>query len=546
MGQNLLKNYTVDKESYMMGGYNCLWKIHKGRSRLKEGDLASVFVFEKKRLDKFSSKDKEEILNLLRKEAQFLLKYKYPGLLSINESLIEDKSTLAFATEYVPNSLTTLLEKQQMTILEMKMMMIEMVETLIFLHEDAKVIHSYINPDGIFIDDKGKIKLSSFCFSLKDPNIMGNNSPVYNLNSVESPNCNYLSPEAVVNDKIIYKSDIFSFGVLLAFLIKKIKNIGLSLTNNSVDSYKRTFSNENSYYDKFLTPILSKLDSTEIDLLTGMLKYNPEARLSSKSLKAQPWFNDQIISAIRFIENLETNDAGKNTIFFSQFPKILEKFEEKIILKKILPKFLEILRMESFMNNALPGVFTISEKLEKQIDFETMIWPNIKELFKMKSMSAASLYFLITIIEFISKKISNTEFSEHMLKVICKALDSNLQKLQKAVFERLSIISKVLESQVFKNHIYERMISIVVSTNHNEVKLLLLKCLKETFTILDQNTINDSFLNSLEKVRKGDNKAPVCLKLVEIYEEISKLVSVKVSTYIIIILIAYYKLVYFQ
>lgn len=542
MGQSLLKNYTVEKENYMVGGYNCLWKIHKGKSKLKEGDLASVFVFDKKSLDKFKEKDREEILNILRKEANFLLKFRHPGLLSINESLIEDKTTMAFATEYVPNSITTLLNKQSLSILEMKMMLLELVDTLIFLHEDAKVIHGYINPDGIFIDEKGKIKLSSFCFSILDPNVMGNTNPTYNFNLVESPNTNFISPEAALNNKINYKSDIFSFGVLIAYLIKKIKKLSIDLNSSNIDSYKRNLSNSNTFYDKFFSVITQKLEPTEVQLLQGMLSYDYEKRLTSKNLREQAWFNDQIISAIRFIENIETNDANKNTMFFNQFPVILNKFEEKIILKKILPKFLEILKLENFMNNALPGVFTISEKLNKSINFESDIWPNIKELFKMKVMSAASLYFLITKIEFISKNITPSEFTEHMLKIICKALDSNLQKLQKSVFERVNIITKNIESQVFKNHIYERMISIVVNSTFPEVRMVVLNCMKETYQLLDQNTINDSFLNTLEKVRKSENKSDFCLKLVSIYEEISKIVSIKVNNiyiYIIIIISLY-------
>ena len=135
----------------------------------------------------------------------------------------------------------------------------------------------------------------------------------------------------------------------------------------------------------------------------------------------------------------------------------------------------------------------------------------------------------MTKIEYISKNISRDEFSNHMLGAICKSLDTNLQKLQKAVFDNLSIINKIIESQAFKNHIYQRMISIVVKTTFPEIKMQILESMKSTFKLLDQITLNDSFLSTLEKIRKLDTKSDICLKLVEIYEEIAKTVSIEVS-----------------
>lgn len=536
MGGNLLKNYDVDKEKYMIGGYNCLWNVHKGFSKLKEGDLASVFIFEKKKLDKLKESEKEFILNTLRKEAQFLVKYKIPGILSINESLVEDKNTLIFATEYVPYSLTTLLDQGLLTILELKILLIELIDTLIFLHEDGKVIHSYLNPDSIFIDDKGKIKLSGFHFAITDPSTEKGKESKPNisqkdLGNRESPNLSFIAPECIIDSVIDYKSDIFSFGVILTYLIKKIKKIPISLTsivNTSFETYQRNMAFPN-FKEKFFNIITADLKQDELSVVSCMLERNISSRYSAKSLKEHPFFKDQIISAIRFIESLETNEANKNTMFFQQFPNILEKFEDKIITKKILPKFVDLLKLENFIGQVLPGIFLMVEKVS--INFEEIVWPNIKNIFKLKAISAGILYFLITKIEFISKNISREEFSNHMLGVICKSLDTNLQKLQKAVFDNLSVINKIIESQAFKNHIYQRMISIVVKTTFPDIRMQILDSLKSTFKLLDQITLNDSFLSTLEKIRKIDTKSDICLKLVEIYEEIAKTVSIEVRLF---------------
>ena len=526
MGQQLLKNFSVDKDVYMTGGFNNLWNIHKGYSKLKEGDLASIFVFEKRKLEKFKEKEKEEILVILRKEANFLLKFKHPGILGISESLQEDKNTIQFATEYCPYTLSTLLNSGNLTVLEMKMLMIELIDVLIFLHEDAKVIHSYIHPDGVLIDEKGRLKLSCFNFAIQDPS-EAVSVPLYNFNNVESPNLNFISPEGVIDKKITYKTDIFSFGVLVCYLIKKIRKLPISLTNSTLDTYQKNLSYGN-FNEKFLQQMIKSLEQNEIQLLNSMLTFNYDNRIAAKNLKEQSWFNDHIILALKFIENIETNDQNKNSVFFQQFPNLINKFEEKIIVKKILPKFIELLRLENFINQVLPAIFCITEKCES-INFEEKIWPNIKALFKLKSMSAASLYFLINKIDYISTKISNSEFTNHMLNIICKSLDTNMEKLQKAVFEKTAVINKIIDSQAFKNQIYERMISIVVSTQFQTIKMIILNQLKDTYKLLDQTTLNNTFLGTMEKLRKTDsNKTDVCMKIVEIYEEIAKVVSIEV------------------
>ena len=452
-------------------------------------------------------------------------------MLSVHEALIEDKNTLAFATEYVPNTLSTMLDKNLLTVLELKIMFIEMIETLIFLHEDAKVIHSYINPDCVFVDEKGKIKLSSFCFAVSDPD-KETVKPNFDLNSSESPNLNYLAPEAVLDKSLCYKSDVFSFGVLLAYLVKKIKGKSISLSNSNFDTYKKNLGNFSNYEDRFLNIIARDLDSNQEKLVRKMLEFNYDKRISAKQIKQEAFFNDQVISALKFIESIETNDSNKNSLFFNQFNSILGKFEDKIIKKRILPKFLSILKLEAFLNNALPCIFTISEKIGSAVNFEQDIWPSIRLLFKLKQMTAGSLLFLVNKTEYISKNISKTEFSNHMLNLICKALDSNLPKLQKAVFEMLPTITKNIESHEFKNHIYQRMITILINTQHHEIRLIILNSMKTNYKLLDQTTINESFLSTLEKLRKLNNKTDICLKLVEIYQEISKSVSIEVRFFV--------------
>ena len=49
MGGHLTKNYDVEKESFILGGLHCLWRVH--RAKKKSGSEASdvaIFMLDKK------------------------------------------------------------------------------------------------------------------------------------------------------------------------------------------------------------------------------------------------------------------------------------------------------------------------------------------------------------------------------------------------------------------------------------------------------------------------------------------------------------------
>ena len=116
-----------------------------------------------------------------------------------------------------------------------------------------------------------------------------------------------------------------------------------------------------------------------------------------------------------------------------------------------------------------------------------------------------------------------------MLNIICKALDCNLPKIQSVVMDNLSLVIKKIDSLAFKNWIYPRLVNVLLNTDSYSLNILVLKSFTTIYSLLDQAIINDSLLINLEKVRKSDNSAEVCMCLANIYEEIAKIVPIEVS-----------------
>lgn len=541
MGNPLLKNYNIDKTPFTQGGFKDLWDIYHGSRKDRQQDVC-IFIHEKKNLDRFSKEEKEEILNVLKKEAGALAKFKHPLVLSLVDPLLEDKTTLIFVTERFNFTLSKFAEAPDTSKLELKLLILELCNVISFMHNDAKVILASLAPESILITNNGKLKLSGLGFSVPDPPVGGTKYKLETAFPNAMPLLKFMAPEIIYDGKINYQSDIFALGILIHFLFKLNANpqndsdrdlIQINSSRNTVDSYK-------SAYDSFDSKISKmRFEPEDNDIIVKATIKNMDFRPTINEIMDLNWFNDPKLKAFKFIENLEQNDPAKNTEFLNKFSNILNIFELKIIEKRFLPSFLRALKNENLIVSILPIIFNICQIPSIKVDFEADVWPALKTVFGLKQIPAAALYFILSKINFIADKISNSEFSSNMLNIICKALDCGVAKIQSVVMENLAFIIKKIDSLAFKNQVFPRLVNIVLNTNSNTLKVTILKSFTNVYSLLDQNIINESLLNTLEKIRKSDNSGEICICLVKIYEEIAKVVSVEVKNFYLFFILKY-------
>ena len=538
MGSDLFSNYTIEKTPFLQGGYLRLWKIYHGTHKVRKQEVC-VSVFEKKSLEKYPKQEQGEILLTLKCEAQMLVKFKHPSLLGVVESFVEDKNTLGFVTERFDYSLNSWMMNVKPSKLEIKQMVIELAKAILFLHNDAHVVHNNLNPDVIFIDANNKIKISGLSFSIEDPPLQGGDIDVtkysppsaHNINSQNTvlslPDLSFVAPELIFNNKCFYSSDMFSLGLVIYQILKdhlgdNKTHLFMKLSSNSINAYKN-FMNS---FDSYLTSKL-KFENDDNFLLSKLLQKQHNSRPRVRDIIDTPWFNDPKLKALNFIMNLESNDKKKNVEFLEKLPKIIGMFEKKIIVKRFLPALLKAIKVETLINPCLPAIFSICESPSFKIDFAREIWPKLKDLFKLRSLPAAAIYFLISKVQYIGEHISQTEFSQNFLNLICKAMDCNVPKIQLVVSNNMKFIANNTDSLSFKNQIFPRIMQVVSSTNSKTLKLSMLNNIKDLYTKLDQNLINDKLLTTLDKVRKTDGNNDICMSICDIYLEISKIVSLE-------------------
>ena len=273
-------------------------------------------------------------------------------------------------------------------------------------------------------------------------------------------------------------------------------------------------------FDLYLSAKL-KFENDDNFLLSKLLQKQYNLRPKVRDIIDTPWFNDPKLKALNFVMNLESNDLKKDVEFLEKLPKIIGMFENKIIIKSFIKSY----QSRDINKSMFTCDFFTCESPTFKIDFSREIWPKLKDLFKLRSLPAAAIYFLISKVQYIGEHISQSEFSQNFLNLICKALDCNAPKIQLVVSNNMKFIANNTDSLSFKNQIFPRMMQVVSSTNSKSLKISLLNNIKELYTKLDQNLINDKLLATLEIVRRTDGNNDICMCICDIYLEISKIVS---------------------
>lgn len=209
-----------------------LWKIYKGYKRSTKQE-ASIFVFEKRQLDKYNRTDRELVLETLKRGVVQLTKIRHPKILTVQHPLEESRDSLAFATEPVFASLANVLGQTvnmpqpanmsdyKFFDIEIKYGLLQLSEGLAFLHNDMKLLHKNITPESIIINSQGAWKIFGldFCVHNTSPPNAPMNYPFEDfsptLPNVCQPNLDYLAPECIISQSHSTASDMFSLGMLI-------------------------------------------------------------------------------------------------------------------------------------------------------------------------------------------------------------------------------------------------------------------------------------------------------------------------------------------
>ncbi|KAJ1364997.1 SCY1-like protein 2, partial [Parelaphostrongylus tenuis] len=147
--------------------------------------VVSVWIFDKKDIDRWPKDDRESFLSLIRQGVSQLTKLRHPRLLVVEHPIEESRDSLAFATEPVfaclanclcrpehvsassSSAASTHLNNVKFSEVEIKHGLFQLGEALSFLHIDAGILHRNVTPESVIVNDRGAWKLAGFKFSIQ-------------------------------------------------------------------------------------------------------------------------------------------------------------------------------------------------------------------------------------------------------------------------------------------------------------------------------------------------------------------------------------------
>jgi len=205
-------------------------------------------------------------------------------------------------------------------------------------------------------------------------------------------NLDYTSPDFVMDHSVTVAADMFSLGLLIIALYNSPHRSPIE-TNGSISTYKKTFSSSSSVpsqSNNFISsrPIPSDLVS---GVLPRLITRRPAQRLSAKEFQQAQYFDNILMSTIRFLDSLPAKTPNEKQQFMRGLPRILPQFPKSVLEKKVLPALLEEMKDRELLSLALQNAFKIVKSLPsgKRAFTETVI-PRLREIFLTPNANKAA------------------------------------------------------------------------------------------------------------------------------------------------------------
>lgn len=242
------------------------------------------------------------------------------------------------------------------------------------------------------------------------------------------------------------------------------------------------------------------------------------------------WFQDPLLKTIKYLEGLDSKDHQSKVQFLQGITKILEKFDKRALLKKVMPLLLDqMTKIIQLSVNVLPSIIDVMEKPNylTTTEFRDVIWPSIQKLCKAKELPAQSLFLILKNTELFMKFVGPTEFQANFLILINKSLECGVPKLQFLALTKVPMIIKQIEYGTVKQAILPRMLMLLEQPSQIQIKRKTLEVLFEVINAIDSQTMKDKILKSFEKIRATETDPQVCMMLLKIYEQMARVLGVE-------------------
>lgn len=531
---NISANYTIAPQPSSTSGP---WRIFDAK-RKSTGKAASVFVLDRKALEPHTGglggsrsggsslkRAQEEVLERLKREASSLARLRHPSILELAEPMEEtSKGGLMFATEAVTASLASLLSEKdeqersggvggrgsrfvveeqdgtrhrrelEIDELEIQKGLLQLAKGLEFLHESAGLVHANLTPDAILVNAKGDWKIAGlgFCGPHETSTAATSLAPIQIFEVLNHDprlprgvqlNLDYTSPDFVLDNSLVPSADMFSLGLLILALYNSPHTSPLT-TGGSLSSYKRIFSSSASVptqNNNFLVPTTHPLPpKLKAELLPKLITRRAANRLSAREFQEASYFDNILVSTMRFLDALPAKTPNEKTQFMRGLPRIMPQFPKSVLEKKVLPALLEEMKDRDILALILTNIFAMIKAMPSgKRAFTEKVVPRLREIFLAKPVAGAEkdtsrdagLMVLLENMETAAQNCAGKEFRDHILPVLLLALESPTHSLVDTALQTLPHVLPVLDFSTIKNDLFPVIANGFAKTSSLAIKI---------------------------------------------------------------------------
>ncbi|EZA58274.1 SCY1-like protein [Ooceraea biroi] len=515
-------------------GPGLLWRVYSGYKKSTKQE-AAIFVFEKRMLEKWSTKaDRELVLETLKRGVMQLTKLRHPQVLTVQHPLEESRDSLAFATEPVFASLANVLGNQEnipqptpMSLkgyklhdIEIRYGLLQLGEGLAFLHGDVKLLHRNLCPESIVINVHGAWKIFGFDFCALNQS-SDSKQPSWSyldydptLPAVVQPQLNYQAPECVLASSNGPPSDIFALGMLV-YTIHSSEHKPLHESHNDLGKCRRFLESfKGSNVSAKLLPIPESLRDT----VKLMLSHSPELRLDAHQFIKIEYFTDIGVKTLNYLDKLFQWDNLQKSQFYKGLPQLLKQLPHRVVLHRVLPALYKELVNPPMIPFVLPSILQVMEATEVE-EFREHILPNLRPVLALEDPPQISLV-LMQQVNLLLKLCPTDVIKTDIVPMLLRALESEWEQLQELCLSALPNIVTMIEGPVIKNSILPRMKKICMSPGKKPsslgVRVNCLLCLAKMLPSFDRWLVFDQILPFLQEVPHSGEPA-ILMAIIGIY-----------------------------
>lgn len=290
-----------------LNDFNCFEKIGEGTYgvvyKAEDKNTKRTVALKKIRL----KKETEGVPSTALREISLLKELNHPNIVQLEDVVYCDQK-LYLVFEYLELDLKKLLETRSagLSMRTAKSYLYQLLRGLSYCHSRC-ILHRDLKPQNLLVDNEGNIKLADFGLA------RAFDVPL-KVYTHEIVTLWYRAPEVLLGTKIYSTAvDVWSIGCIFAEMLTRrplfsgdseidqlfrvFRTLGTPDEESwpgcsKLGDYKSTFP---KWAPQDMTTILPMLDMEGHDLLSKLLTYEPESRISAKRALVHPFFKDVFI-----------------------------------------------------------------------------------------------------------------------------------------------------------------------------------------------------------------------------------------------------------